>query len=168
MHRKSPTGEMRSRSSYSGIECCHLTGRAMPMFAQRKIDRADDLTQPGEFKLLAEERRNYQKRRPEDRTSARWSSWSRLATLTEAKAVVTQYQKYLTENWRIKSVSTPKCYLRQLRTTVRQVHGQNGGTGPSGSRMSHGRRRSPPHGKIPSMTRVATGRHSAGDDPDVD
>ena len=68
-----------------------------------KIDRDDDPTQPGEFKLLVEERRIIESVAGNEHLEIQW----RLATLTEAKAVVTQYHKYLTENSLIKSVSDP-------------------------------------------------------------
>jgi hypothetical protein len=69
-----------------------------------KLDRDDDPTQPGEFKLLVEERRIIESVAGNEHLEIQW----RLATLTEAKAVVTQYHKYLTENSLIKSVSDPE------------------------------------------------------------
>ena len=68
------------------------------------LDGTDDLTQPGEFKLLVEERRIIESIAGNENLEIQW----RLATLREAKAVVTQYHKYLTENSLIKSVSEPK------------------------------------------------------------
>ena len=68
-----------------------------------KIDRGDDPTHPGEFKLLVEERRMIESVAVNENLEIQW----RLATLTEAKAVVTQYHKYLAENSLIKSVSDP-------------------------------------------------------------
>jgi hypothetical protein len=58
---------------------------------------------PGEFKLLAEERRIVESIAGNESLEIQW----RLATLSEAKAVVTQYHKYLSENSLIKFISEP-------------------------------------------------------------
>ena len=55
---------------------------------------------PGEFKLLVEERRIVESIAGNENLEIQW----RLATLSEAKAVVTQYHKYLSENSLIKSM----------------------------------------------------------------
>ena len=68
------------------------------------LDGSDDPTQPDEFKLLVEERRIIESIAGNEHLEIQW----RLATLREAKAVVTQYHKYLTENSLIKSVSDPE------------------------------------------------------------
>jgi hypothetical protein len=57
--------------------------------------------QPGDFKLLVEERRIVESVAGNENLEIQW----RLATLAEAKTVVTQYHKYLSENSLIKSVS---------------------------------------------------------------
>jgi hypothetical protein len=67
------------------------------------LDGSDDPTQP-EFKLLVEERRIIESIAGNEHLEIQW----RLATLREAKAVVTQYHKYLTENSLIKSASDPE------------------------------------------------------------
>jgi hypothetical protein len=54
---------------------------------------------PGEFKLLIEERRIVESIAGNENLEIQW----RLATLSEAKAMVTQYHKYLSENSLIKS-----------------------------------------------------------------
>jgi hypothetical protein len=54
----------------------------------------------GEFKLLGEERRIVESIAGNENLEIQW----RLATLSEAKAVVTQYPKYLSENSLIKSI----------------------------------------------------------------
>src|SRR6516165_2447401 len=54
---------------------------------------------PGEFKLLIEERRIVESIAGNENLEIQW----RLATLSEAKAVTTQYHKYLSENSLIKS-----------------------------------------------------------------
>src|SRR5215472_15547077 len=53
---------------------------------------------PGEFKLLVEERRIVESIAGNESLEIQW----RLATLTEAKTVISQYHKYLTENALIK------------------------------------------------------------------
>ena len=60
-------------------------------------NRSDD--KPGEFKLLIEERRIVESITGNENLEIQW----RLATLSEAKAVTTQYHKYLSENSLIKS-----------------------------------------------------------------
>lgn len=57
--------------------------------------------QPDEFKLLVEERRIVESIAGNENLEIQW----RLATLNEAKAVVAQYNKYLSENSLIKSIS---------------------------------------------------------------
>jgi hypothetical protein len=68
-----------------------------------KINGNDDPNQPGEFKLLVEERRIIESVAGNEHLQIQW----RLATLRETKAVVTQYHKYLKENSLIKSVFEP-------------------------------------------------------------
>ena len=60
-----------------------------------------DANQPSEFKLLVEERRIVESIAGNENLEVQW----RLATLNEAKAVVSQYHKYLSENSLIKTVS---------------------------------------------------------------
>jgi len=55
---------------------------------------------PREFRLLVEERRIVESIAGNENLEIQW----RLATLSEAKAVITQYHKYLSENALIKSV----------------------------------------------------------------
>ena len=55
---------------------------------------------PREFKLLVEERRIVESVAGSENLEIQW----RLATLSEAKAIITQYHKYLSENSLIKSV----------------------------------------------------------------
>ena len=74
------------------------TGRIY--FATRLNSAAGDADQPNEFKLLVEERRIVESIAGNENLEIQW----RLATLKEAKAVVTQYHKYLSENSLIKTV----------------------------------------------------------------
>jgi hypothetical protein len=69
-------------------------------FATRLDGNAPDADQPSEFKLLVEERRIVESIAGNENLEIQW----RPATLKEAKAVVTQYHKYLSENSLIKTV----------------------------------------------------------------
>ncbi len=71
-------------------------------FATRlDVVNAQNKEQPSELKLLVEERRIVESIAGNENLEIQW----RLATLSEAKAVVTQYHKYLSENSLIKTVS---------------------------------------------------------------
>ena len=70
-------------------------------FATRLNGNAsEEADQPNEFKLLVEERRVVESIAGNENLEIQW----RLATLKEAKAVVTQYHKYLAENSLFKTV----------------------------------------------------------------
>ena len=69
-------------------------------FASRLNGSSTGADQPSEFKLLVEERRIVESIAGNENLEIQW----RLATLKEAKAVVTQYHKYLSENALIKSI----------------------------------------------------------------
>jgi hypothetical protein len=69
-------------------------------FATRLNGDPADADQPSEFKLLVEERRIVESIAGNENLEIQW----RLATLKEAKAVVSQYHKYLSENSLIKTV----------------------------------------------------------------
>ena len=70
-------------------------------FATRLNSNVDDSDHPSEFKLLVEERRIVESITGNENLEIQW----RLATLNEAKAVVAQYHKYLSENSLIRSVA---------------------------------------------------------------
>jgi hypothetical protein len=71
-------------------------------FATRLEDVNDqNKDKTGEFKLLVEEHRVVESIAGNENLEIQW----RLATLSEAKAVVTQYHKYLSENSLIKSIT---------------------------------------------------------------
>ena len=59
-----------------------------------------DADQPSEFKLLVEERRIVESIAGNENLEIQW----RLATLKEAKAVVTHYHKYMSDNSLFKTV----------------------------------------------------------------
>ena len=67
-----------------------------------RLNGADDQNkeQPGEFKLLVEEWRMVESLTGNENLEIQW----RLATLSEAKTVISQYNKYLSENSLIKSL----------------------------------------------------------------
>src|SRR5262245_57682990 len=69
-------------------------------FATQLEGNGADADQPSEFKLLVEERKIVESIAGNENLEIQW----RLATLKEAKAVVTQYHKYLSENSLIKTV----------------------------------------------------------------
>lgn len=69
-------------------------------FATRLNGNLADGDHPSEFKLLVEERRIVESIAGNENLEIQW----RLATLKEAKAVVTQYHKYLAENSLLKTV----------------------------------------------------------------
>jgi hypothetical protein len=70
-------------------------------FATRLSGDGTDADQPSEFKLLVEERRIVESIAGNENLEIRW----RLATLKEAKAVVTQYHQYLSENSLIRTIA---------------------------------------------------------------
>ena len=69
-------------------------------FATNLDGNGADADQPSEFKLLVEERRIVESIAGNENLEIQW----RLATLKEAKAVVTQYHKFLTDHSLIKTV----------------------------------------------------------------
>ena len=70
-------------------------------FATRPNGDPANADQPSEFKLLVEERRIVESIAGNENLEIQW----RLATLKEAKLVVSQYHKYLSENSLIKTVA---------------------------------------------------------------
>src|SRR5262249_5194520 len=77
------------------------TGRIdFPTSITKVTSNPGDYDQPTEFKLLVEERRIVESLAGNENLEVQW----RLATLREAKAVVTQYHKYLSDNSLIKTV----------------------------------------------------------------
>jgi hypothetical protein len=69
-------------------------------FATQLTTNPGDDDRPTEFKLLVEERRIVESIAGNENLEIQW----RLATLREAKSVVTQYHKYLSDNSLIKTV----------------------------------------------------------------
>ena len=69
-------------------------------FASRVTSQAAETDEPSDFKLIVEERRIVESATGLENLEIRW----RQATLREAKIVVAQYHKFLTENSLIKFV----------------------------------------------------------------
>jgi hypothetical protein len=88
------------RMQYQGVVKRDWVPTGRIDFATRLNGNAKDADQPSEFKLLVEERRIVESIAGNENLEIQW----RLATLREAKAVVTQYHKYLSEHSLIKTV----------------------------------------------------------------
>ena len=86
--------------------------------------------QPSEFKLLVEERRIVESVAGNENLEIQW----RLATLKEAKAVITQYHKYLSENSLIRSVSDD---LAWSPPTTTQSSPSDSSVGTGGDQQRH-------------------------------
>jgi hypothetical protein len=76
---------------------------------------------PGEFKLLVEERRIVESIAGNENLEIQW----RLATLSEAKTVVSQYHTYLSENSLINSIPEPFASLPAPHSLSPTNGGQN-------------------------------------------
>ncbi|HZP68577.1 MAG TPA: hypothetical protein VFB29_01420 [Pseudolabrys sp.] len=87
-------------------------------FATRLNGNVDDPDQPSEFKLLVEERRIVESITGNENLEIQW----RLATLNEAKAVVAQYHRYLTENSLIRSIFDDTVSLPPPKKKVQDIH----------------------------------------------
>jgi len=93
-------GKYDNRSPYQGVVKRDWVPTGRIDFATHLNGNAEDVDQPNEFKLLVEERRIVESIAGNENLEIQW----RLATLKEAKAVVTHYHKYLSEHSLIKSV----------------------------------------------------------------
>jgi hypothetical protein len=90
-----------NRTQYQGVVKHDWVATGRIDFATHLNGNAgDEADQPNEFKLLVEERRIVESIAGNENLEIQW----RLATLKEAKAVVTQYHKYLSENSLFKTV----------------------------------------------------------------
>ena len=97
------------------------TGR-IDFAAQIEAD-AKGSEQPSEFKLLVEERRIVESVAGNENLEIQW----RLATLKEAKTVITQYHKYLSENSLIRSVSDDLAWPTTTQSSPSDSSVGNGG-----------------------------------------
>jgi citrate synthase len=97
-----PTMEGHKKTSHQGVVKHDWLPTGRIDFATR-LDAATEKNQDqqDEFKLLVEERRIVESIAGNENLEIQW----RLATLSEAKTVVTQYHKYLSDNSLIKSIS---------------------------------------------------------------
>ena len=93
-------GKYDNRSPYQGVVKRDWVPTGRIDFATHLNGNAEDVDQPNEFKLLVEERRIVESIAGNENLEIQW----RLATLKEAKAVVTQYHKFLSEHSLIKTV----------------------------------------------------------------
>jgi hypothetical protein len=96
-------GKSRSSNEIKGVVKRDWVPTGRIDFAT-KLNGNDDPSQPSQFKLLVEERRIIESVAGNEHLEIQW----RLATLKEAKTVVTQYHKYLKENSLVKSVFEPE------------------------------------------------------------
>jgi hypothetical protein len=90
----------RKKLPYQGVVKRDWVPTGRIDFATQLDGDGAEADQPSEFKLLVEERRIVESIAGNENLEIQW----RLATLREAKAVVTQYHKYLSENSLIKTV----------------------------------------------------------------
>lgn len=90
----------RKKLPYQGVVKRDWVPTGRIDFATNLDGNGADNDQPSEFKLLVEERRIVESIAGNENLEIQW----RLATLKEAKGVVTQYHKYLAENSLIKTV----------------------------------------------------------------
>jgi len=86
-------------------------------FATRLNGNAADADQCSEFRLLVEERRVVESVTGLENLEIQW----RLATLKEAKAVISQYHRYLSENALIKSVVEESAFFLPPTKKIQMV-----------------------------------------------
>jgi len=90
-----------NRTPYQGVVKHDWVPTGRIDFATRLNGSAsEEADQPNEFKLLVEERRIVESIAGNENLEIQW----RLATLKEAKAVVTHYHKYMSDNSLFKTV----------------------------------------------------------------
>ena len=89
-----------NRSPYQGVVKRDWVPTGRIDFATHLDGNGEDADQPSDFKLLVEERRIVESIAGNENLEIQW----RPATLKEAKAVVTQYHNFLSENSLIRSV----------------------------------------------------------------
>ena len=90
-----------NRNPYQGVVKHDWVPTGRIDFATRlNGNTSDESDQPNDFKLLVEERRIVESIAGNENLEIQW----RLATLKEAKAVVTHYHKYMSDNSLFKTV----------------------------------------------------------------
>jgi len=100
LHKAETWKSWKNEKPYQGVIKRDWVPTGRIDFATRLNGATGDADQPSEFKLLVEERRIVESIAGNENLEIQW----RLATLKEAKAVVTQYHKYLSQNSLIKSI----------------------------------------------------------------
>ena len=110
-------GKYDNRSPYQGVVKRDWVPTGRIDFATHLNGNAEDADQPNDFKLLVEERRIVESIAGNENLEIQW----RLATLKEAKAVVTHYHKYLSEHSLIKSVVEETLTLPAPKKALRQI-----------------------------------------------
>jgi hypothetical protein len=90
----------RKQAAYQGVVKRDWAPTGRIDFATRLNGNSTGADEPSEFKLLVEERRIVESVTGSENLEIQW----RLATLKEAKAVVAQYHKYLSQHGLIKTV----------------------------------------------------------------
>ena len=93
-------GKNENQSPYQGVVKHDWVPTGRIDFATHLNGNAEDADQPNDLKLLVEERRIVESIAGNENLEIQW----RLATLKEAKAVVTQFHKFLSEHSLIKTV----------------------------------------------------------------
>ena len=93
-------GKYENQSPYQGVVKHDWVPTGRIDFATHLNGNAEDADQPNDFKLLVEERRIVESIAGNENLEIQW----RLATLKDAKAVVTQYHKFLSEHSLIEPV----------------------------------------------------------------
>jgi hypothetical protein len=93
----------RKRSPYQGIVKRDWLPTGRIDFSTQLEANAEVNDQPSDFKLLVEERRSVESVAGNENLEIQW----RLATLREAKAVVTQYHRHFSDNSRDEFASSP-------------------------------------------------------------
>src|SRR5262245_25379199 len=89
-----------NQNTYQGMVKHDWTPTGRIDFATRLNGNPKDAEQPTEVKLLVEERRIVESIAGNEHLEIQW----RLATLREAKTLVTRYHKYLSENSLVKPI----------------------------------------------------------------
>src|SRR5215469_17067965 len=115
-----PSMEGQNKRSQQGVIKHDWLSTGRIDFATR-LDAATEQNKElqDEFKLLVEERRDVESIAGNENLEIQW----RLATLSEAKAVVTQYHKYLADNSLIKSIPELSALSRSSLTIRRDIDG---------------------------------------------
>src|SRR6476620_1993378 len=115
-------GKYENRSTYQGVVKRDWVPTGRIDFATHLNGNASEETdQPNEFKLLVEEQRIVESIAGSENLEIQW----RHATLREAKAVVTQYHKYLSDNSLDKSGLAMRPAMpmpKQMRTEHHELH----------------------------------------------